>query len=572
MVYFYKAIEKVHSGKDTLARDYTNFKPNTTFGQTKLIVRIADKLYKYYKEDKAVQKKLSKFYQLAFLQFENSYNNTKYNKTYDELLRRIINGVLTMKQKYGYINFEIPDLLNRTETIQNQLAWLNFYQNRYADNLPELEVFQFKKLNIRKQLVNAKRENDLVTIDSLSLILKSTEENLSQQFPNLELLKAKKFQVEDLQKQLVSDQIVLKYLILNEQIAIFKISKDQLKVELVPWLNSEKEKTTNYIESLKSKTHNQKQAEELADVLLPEMDSKTSQIFINPDAELYPLAFETLFQNNQFLAERFKISYTSSLAFIFPGINSNSLNKSEELAIYLPQYAEASNGSDIRSGLSILKGAKEEAEELAKLFSTSIYTSDKLTKEDFINTSKNAKLIHLAMHAEVNNTEPGLSRLLFNNSKNENNHLYLEEIYGMNLAADLAVLSACNTGFGKETAKKSMASFQRAFTFAGVPATVASLWEVPDNSTKEIMKTFYTHLSKGLSKSESLQRAKQDYLNNHTNTKLAEPYYWAGFVLYGLDKPVVTQRYFIKWHFLLIAIIISLIFIYFYNKNPRLRA
>ena len=567
LFYFYKAIEKVHAGKDTLSEDYKNFKPSATFGQTKLISRIADKLYKYYKDDKSVQQKLSKLYYLAFLQFENSYNNTKYNKTYDELLREIMNGILTMKQKYGYINFKIPNLLNRTEIIQNRLAWQNFYQNRFVDNLPELDVLHFEKLNIRKQLVYAKKENDLAKIDSLSLALESTEDDIAQQFPNLDLLKGKNFDVEDIQNQLKTDELVFKYMVLDRKIAIFQINKNEVKVDLQKWSETEKQLLNNYIESIKTKKYDVKQAEYLGELLLPNIKAKTKHLIINPDAELCPLAFETLIKNNQFLSEKYPISYTSSLAFIYPKIKSGDLKKTEELVVYLPEYNGDYEYSDTRSGFSILDGAKMEVENIAKLFSTSIYTSDQLTKQDFINTAKDAKLLHLAMHAEVDNNEPGLSRFLFGNSENDDNHLYLEEIYGMNIGADLAVLSACNTGYGKETAKKSMASFQRAFTFAGIPATVASLWEVPDQATSQIMHRFYIYLDIGHTKSTALQKAKTDYIQKHEKTKLAEPYYWAGFVVNGYDAAIVEESNLV--YFIIAIVLIVLISILIFLKKRK---
>ena len=98
------------------------------------------------------------------------------------------------------------------------------------------------------------------------------------------------------------------------------------------------------------------------------------------------------------------------------------------------------------------------------------------------------------MHAEVNEDHPEFSRLLLSsNNENEDEQLYLEELYNTTLGADLAILSACNTGSGLEE-NGVLASFQRGFMFAGVPATVASLWEVPDVSTKEIMVDFYKNL------------------------------------------------------------------------------
>ena len=110
------------------------------------------------------------------------------------------------------------------------------------------------------------------------------------------------------------------------------------------------------------------------------------------------------------------------------------------------------------------------------------------------------------MHAIVDDTQSGISRLLFSDDASQTDDLYLEELYGLNLSADLAVLSACNTGVDNTNSETGIESFQRAFTFAGVPATVASLWEVPDQSTKQIMVNFYENLKKWRLKISSFKK------------------------------------------------------------------
>ena len=171
------------------------------------------------------------------------------------------------------------------------------------------------------------------------------------------------------------------------------------------------------------------------------------------------------------------------------------------------------------------------------------------------------------MHAVVDNSQSGISRLLFSDENSGSDDLYLEELYGLSLNADLAVLSACNTGVDKSKSGSDIESFQRAFTFAGVPATVASLWEVPDQPTKEIMVSFYKNLKTGDSKSEALRQAKLEFLERRQGTKLAQPYYWAGFVLYGDDSPIVNG------HLILVCLLgfslMSILFIFIYKRIKK---
>ena len=147
-------------------------------------------------------------------------------------------------------------------------------------------------------------------------------------------------------------------------------------------------------------------------------------------------------------------------------------------------------------------------------------------------------MFHLAMHSNLHDGDPELSNLLFSSEEEEDYEMYISELYGMNFNGDLAVLSACNTGVGGFGDGGNLVSMHQAFTTAGIPATVASLWNVPDESTKEIMIAFYTNLRKGMDKASALREAKLDYLLNNSDENLQHPFYWAAFVLSGDDSPI----------------------------------
>jgi CHAT domain-containing protein len=569
---FYKAIEHIHSGDSALAKDFSNFKPNQSFGQTRLILRIAEKLNLYFQEDPKVQKVVAQLYYMAFIQFENSYEKTKFNTKDNKYLRQIIQGILTMQRKgYGINQIPNEDLLNRTETLMSRLAWQRFNQNRYTNNLADLDSLSARKLTLRSLIAKAKLNTNKHQQDSLEQLIEMHQRYTQKAFPNLKLFKDKTFDLKQLQNRLNPDELVLKYLVLEQNIAIFKITKNSFDVQLKPWTQTEINLVSEVSEALKNRSYNPDLANGLVEVLLPELSSNIKHLRINPDGVLCRLPFEILKVKDQYLTEILRLSYTSSLGFLYPELHQTT--KTEELAIYVPDYAQTRLVSNTRSANDFLIGAKQEAQAIASLFPSTIYSGKALTKHEFIETAKQSNLIHLAMHAQVNNDTPGLSRLLFSQNENENEDLFLEELYGLSLGAELAVLSACNTGVGKTNEANSMASFQRAFTFAGVPATVASLWEVPDGSTKQIMQSFYSYLSQGQSKSEALQNAKLDYINANANTKLAEPYYWAGFVVYGSDAAVSSGN---SQNILLIVLSIVLLLVlgYFlwvrYQKKSKI--
>jgi CHAT domain-containing protein/tetratricopeptide (TPR) repeat protein len=145
------------------------------------------------------------------------------------------------------------------------------------------------------------------------------------------------------------------------------------------------------------------------------------------------------------------------------------------------------------------------------------------------------RIIHFATHAIVNSERPELSGIILSlvNEKGErqDGFLSLRDIYNLNLPADLVVLSACNTGLGKEVKGEGLIGLTRGFMYAGAGAVVASLWKVDDEATAELMKLFYEGMFKrGLPPSAALREAQ---LSMWRQKRWRAPYYWAGFVIQG---------------------------------------
>ncbi len=145
------------------------------------------------------------------------------------------------------------------------------------------------------------------------------------------------------------------------------------------------------------------------------------------------------------------------------------------------------------------------------------------------------RIVHFATHGLLNSQSPELSGLvlsLVNEQGNSiNGFLRLHEIFNLDLGADLVVLSACETGLGKEVKGEGLVGLTRGFMYAGAPRVLVSLWNVDDAATAELISRFYRNLlEKGLSATEAL-RATQIEMIEETQWKA--PYFWAAFVLQG---------------------------------------
>src|SRR5579859_5698664 len=145
------------------------------------------------------------------------------------------------------------------------------------------------------------------------------------------------------------------------------------------------------------------------------------------------------------------------------------------------------------------------------------------------------RIIHFATHGLLNSEHPELSGLVLSlvdeHGQRQDGFLQLTDIYNLNLPADMVVLSACETGLGKEVKGEGLVGITRGFMYAGASRVLASLWKVDDAATAHLMGTFYKGIFKdNLQPAAALQRAQMEMWKQK---RWSSPYYWAGFVLQG---------------------------------------
>ncbi len=153
---------------------------------------------------------------------------------------------------------------------------------------------------------------------------------------------------------------------------------------------------------------------------------------------------------------------------------------------------------------------------------------------------KQFRIIHFATHGIVDTSHPQLSGLVFSlvdkQGLPERGFVRLNDIYNLNLPAELVVLSACQTAIGQEAIgqelkSEGLSALTRGFMHAGAERVIASLWKVDDEATAELMKRFYVyHLDKKMSAAAALRQAQ---LEISELDLWRDTFYWAGFVLQG---------------------------------------
>jgi CHAT domain-containing protein len=182
--------------------------------------------------------------------------------------------------------------------------------------------------------------------------------------------------------------------------------------------------------------------------------------------------------------------------------------------------------------------SEEELKYIVELFEDSDkpvagYFNENATKENFKSEAGKYKYVHLATHSFVNPEKPQFSGIILSQPEdtlNSRGILYSNEIYNLDLDADLVVLSSCESGIGKLVRGEGMMALTRGFLYAGASNIITSLWKVFDRSTSELMKNFYQNVLEDNSYTAALRSAKIGMINNRASSF---PINWSGFVLIG---------------------------------------
>jgi len=145
------------------------------------------------------------------------------------------------------------------------------------------------------------------------------------------------------------------------------------------------------------------------------------------------------------------------------------------------------------------------------------------------------RIVHFATHGYVDYERPDLSGLVLSlvdrHGQPQEGHLRLHDIYNLKLSANLVVLSACNTGLGKEIKGEGLIGLTRGFMYAGADTVAASLWKVDDEATAELMKEFYKGMFRdNLTPAAALRQAQIAMWNQ---PRWRAPYFWAAFIIQG---------------------------------------
>ena len=279
-------------------------------------------------------------------------------------------------------------------------------------------------------------------------------------------------------------------------------------------------------------------------------------VYIVPHGVLHYLPFQALIdRDGKYLIEKVNIAYTPSLNVLRHCRAANMGNRESLLAVANPD-----------TGWDPLPATEKEAAAVSALFkghaqvTTGADATEKLVKDK----APQFDVLTFPTHGEMVWKEPTKSNLRFTPGEGEDGRWTVQEIFEMDLKANLVALSACETGLaggyaGKLPEADDFVGLTRAFMFAGAPSVVGSLWKVADDSAVTLMSEFFTNWkTRGMDKAEALRAAQLAMIRGEVNLGMVvrgtggmatvdaakvqaetganlgrHPYFWAPFVLIG---------------------------------------
>ncbi len=383
-------------------------------------------------------------------------------------------------------------------------------------------------------------------------------------------------------KMLKDSQLLVEYFVGADSIYIFKVNAREFEVItkakdflLKDWVDALRQgiyycrvnKEATAEDCVKLDKQYSEYAHKLYQKLLEPLalTTATKEVIIIPDDVLGYIPFDALlteeittaqqnqFHNYPYLGIDYTICYGFSATFLKELQQTNTIAEKNQLLAFAPSFQLQKQEQVTptlekkidpiyaqRSSLSPLFFNEVEVGQIAEEFGGVAYNDTEANKTKFIQEVSKYRYLHIASHGKMNEENADLSYIAFTqngDSTNQEELLYLRELYDLEIPADMVVLSACETGIGELQNGEGIISLARGFSYAGAKSIITSLWNVNDQKTADLMVDFYGNLSEGQSKDAALANAKRAYIKQNTGM-FSHPFYWAGFVPIGNMKAI----------------------------------
>jgi CHAT domain-containing protein len=387
--------------------------------------------------------------------------------------------------------------------------------------------------NLRKDLQQKFSEQLSAKVNKLQEDLNKEAENIRKRFVEIaDLFETKPTDIAQLQANISPGTTVIQPVILKNDIALFLLTRDKIKVIKVPLPAEFDDLLTKTSESISNRKNANylDNLEELHKLLISPLEkeiqaTKPKQISIIATGKLRYIPFEALYDGNQYLIEKYPISYLTRLSSRSLQITTTSNTPSARKVLAF--------GNPKPNSPFSLNGTESEVKAIIPIFPGSeSFMNNKAKLSNFKTQIPRFSILHLATHGCF---QKGDCTLNTGGKLKENTLLFADKSWHIQDAGllglqnvELVTLSACQTSLNTNSNGEEISGLAYLFERAGSKAVIATLWGVADKETKEIMVEFYQNLKQGMRKDEAFRQGKLSQIKNNVH-----PFYWSPFVLIG---------------------------------------
>lgn len=474
---------------------------------------------------------------------ETAFADVKRNyRPYERIVRALIK-LNRADEAFDYLNRAKSKKLQDSLRLSSMKSGDKTMQ-ALLDRASGLET-KLQTTNAQLQAEQAKPESDRdkAKIENLKQVVASTQgefrkvvEQIKTSNPNYEkFMTVNPKALKETQRSIPPGVMLVQYAPLGEQLYVFLVSKENVKIVIAP---AKPEELWKKIKTLRKQITSGESGAPLTKNLVALYDALIAPI----ESDLEPIKVVAFIPNQllfylpmQALAKKMP---DGSIRYLIEDKQIAYLTAADVMKVVQPPDEDKSKDGMVAFGNPTganLPAAENEVKAIAQVFpSTEVLSGGEVTKVA-LNTEHrlNKRVVHFATHGILNATTPADSYIQLAASPNaEQAHLTVGEVWDLPFKkVTLVTLSACESALGdKEPDGGEITTLAEAFSSAGATTVLASLWSVGDESTKELMVEFYKQLAAGASKAEALQKAEIKLLKD---PKFARPLYWAPFVLMG---------------------------------------
>jgi len=358
----------------------------------------------------------------------------------------------------------------------------------------------------------------------------------------------------NLQRRLNRDQMILHVTDINSNYYFTRITRDDISIQKVPL---ESDIANLFEEAGSSLVSGRTDLEKLYQighfVDISSIPDHIQTIILIPDGYLYQLPLAVIpvqspdtpfsYGSTRYLIEDIDIYTLNSLHDLFQRPARNN-HRYDFTGFGVSDFRNEETSRNLVS----LPMAPREVQNISSLLyrfqRVNAFTDGAATSTSFRENAGNSRILHMASHSEVSDSDPLFSRLHFYaDASSEGDEmirgqLFAYELFDLNLNNELVMLNSCESGGDRYLQGTGIMGINRALRYAGVQSLVLNTWSVNDHFAAEFAELFYLNLNRGETKSRALQLAKKEFISGRN----ANPHYWGPYVLNGNNRPLINNQ------------------------------